>query len=155
MKERRCCGNWLSIKARFCPRCGRPFELLTAFDQPSATRSESIKRVEEIAIDQLSARDNLLIQTRNSTYSFSVIDPINRVGILSGGADERDQEVTLVGMRSEDDRGVSSDYSRLRTHSSALFYFSVGNTVRSLITSTITSLVHIKSNRPASRNTLA
>ena len=94
----------------------------------------------EMKIKNMSERDQIVIRTQNSEYRFSVIDPEERRGILSGGSlgnQQRDAVLvgTLVGTTS-----FASDPSSLKTGSRALFYLTARNGVERLITSDIVGL---------------
>jgi len=96
-----------------------------------------------------------LIETRNSTYSFSIVDPKSRTGVLSGGAlSDQAEDATLIGVRFESGE-PDSDTSRLATDSRALFYLHVGGCFRTLTTSVITSLTHIRGAEGERRITLS
>jgi hypothetical protein len=81
-----------------------------------------------------------MIRTQNSEYRFSVVDPDERRGILTGGSlgDQR-RNAVLVGTLSGGNN-FASDASGLKTGSRALFYLTAKNGVERLITSIITSL---------------
>jgi len=101
--------------------------------------------VDEIALDSLKPSDRLLIQTANSAYSFVVIDPRERRGVLIGGASNECHPITfLVGARGRKNAETESDPSGLRTGAPAIFVIESGNRLRSLVTSIITGLIHIK-----------
>lgn len=101
----------------------------------------------EIALDQVSAADSILIHTRNSEYQFSVVDPTQRRGILSGGTFGDDlHDATLVGALILGSDSGNSDTSWLRTDARALFYVRAGAGITRFTTSLITKLTHIRSN---------
>ena len=83
--------------------------------------SHDYESVTEIALDSLTATQHLLIQTVNSKYSFAVIDPVRRLGVLIGGElAERGARTLLAGARSKR-FAAGSDFSRLRVGSRAVF----------------------------------
>jgi hypothetical protein len=134
--------------ARFCTRCGKAFRSDRAADAALQIPLGAGERTKEIAFKEIHATDNILIQTANSTYRFSVTDPQRRRGFLSGGALPGDlEDATLVGVLIENNHGFQSDMSRLRTDSCALFFIREGSGFKRLTTSLITSLVHIKGDK--------
>ena len=104
--------------------------------QPDTNDYEAVT---EIALDSLT-RQHLLIQTANSTYSFSVTDPVRRLGLLIGGAlTERGARTFLAGARSRRS-AAGSDFSRLRVGSRAVFLVSSQSGLTRMITSAVTRL---------------
>jgi hypothetical protein len=106
---------------------------------------ESFGSTEEIAFDEVNAADRILIQTQNSEYRFSVVDPQSRRGKLSGGSfGNQLQDATLVGVLIGNPGNASSDTSRLKINSCALFYVNVGTGLKRVTTSVITDLTLIR-----------
>jgi hypothetical protein len=95
----------------------------------------------EIIFRDISPSDRIMIRTENSEYRFSVVDPEERRGILTGGSlgDHR-RNAILVGTLTGGENNFASDGSRLKTGARALFYLTAKNGVERLITSIITSL---------------
>ena len=105
--------------------------------QPDTNDYEAVT---EIALDSLTTSQHLLIQTANSTYSFSVTDPVRRLGLLIGGAlTERGARTFLAGARSRRS-AAGSDFSRLRVGSRAVFLVSSQSGLTRMITSAVTRL---------------
>jgi hypothetical protein len=95
----------------------------------------------DITFKDMSPSDQIMIRTQNSEYRFSVLNPDERRGTLTGGSlgDQR-RDAVLVGMVPEPEFGFASNPSGLKTGSRALFYLSARNGVERLITSVITGL---------------
>jgi hypothetical protein len=103
----------------------------------------------EITFKDVSAADQIVIRTKNSEYQFSVVDPSERRGMLSGGSlGDHQRDATLVG--SLHDKGIASDSTKLEQGARALFYLSARNGIERLITSAITEIDHIR-NRSRNR----
>ena len=100
----------------------------------------------EISLRDISPSDRIMIRTQNSEYRFSVLDPEERRGILTGGSlgDNR-RNAILVGTLSGAANNFAGDGSRLKTGARALFYLTAKNGVERLITSIITSLKRTES----------
>lgn len=100
----------------------------------------------KITFKDISPSDCIAIRTQNSEYRFSVVDPTERRGILTGGSlgDQR-RSAVLVGALSDGANSFASDGSGLKTGSRALFYITAKNGVERLITSIITSLNRVES----------
>ena len=100
-----------------------------------------------IDFDKLTRADTISVQTMKSSYQFSVLDPCNRKGLLSGGSlGDYAIEAFLSGMVS-DDRDF--DTAELKTGGRAVFFIESSKTVRRLITSVVTDLTVVRI--PASR----
>jgi hypothetical protein len=99
----------------------------------------------EMTIEGLCLAGEIMIRTGNSIYSFSVTDPFERRGILSGGAlDERAVTAALVGSVVEGEGGSCTFLSGLKTGARALFYIEIGQDVKRLLTSAITDLFYVQ-----------
>ncbi|HVG19093.1 MAG TPA: hypothetical protein VNI02_08560 [Blastocatellia bacterium] len=95
----------------------------------------------EIIFKDISPSDRIMIRTQNSEYRFSVLDPDERRGILTGGSlGNQQRNAVLVGTLSGGGNSFASDASKLKTGSRALFYLTAKNGVERLITSIITNL---------------
>src|SRR5437868_2888108 len=103
--------------------------------------SNGYEPVTEIALDSLRASQHLFIQTANSTYSFAVTDPSQRLGLLIGGPlAERRVVVFLAGGRSRR-RDAKYASSTLRVGSNAVFLIASESGLKRVITSRITRLI--------------
>jgi hypothetical protein len=146
------CGARIREGSRFCRMCGT--RLRPGAAQESERPKAAAASIEEIAFDDVEASDRILIQTENTEYRFSVVDPENRRGVLSGGSfGDGSKDATLVGVLIGGRAGHSSDTSRLKVDARALFYINGGAGLKRMTTSAITSLVHIRGDR-AGRNRL-
>jgi hypothetical protein len=95
----------------------------------------------EVTLEGLFLSDEIMIRTGNSIYSFSVTDPFERRGILSGGAlDGMEVPAALVGSVVEGEGGSCTFLSGLKTGARALFYIEIGQGVKRLLTSAVTDL---------------
>jgi hypothetical protein len=99
----------------------------------------------DILFEDISPSDRIMIRTQNSEYRFSVVDPSERKGILTGGSlGNQQRHAVLVGALSGGENSFASDTGALKTGSRALFYLTARNGVERLITSIITSLKRTK-----------
>jgi hypothetical protein len=95
----------------------------------------------DIAFNEISPSDQIVIRTQNSEYRFSVLNPEERRGTLSGGSlGNQRREAVLAGVLTGGENNFASDVSGLKTGSRALFYLSAKNGVERLITSIITAV---------------
>jgi hypothetical protein len=95
----------------------------------------------DITFKDISPSDQITISTQNSEYRFSVQNPDERRGTLSGGSlGNQRRDAILVGMLSGTPNNLASDSSGLKTGARALFYLTAKNGVERLITSIITGL---------------
>ncbi|MEK6409220.1 MAG: hypothetical protein AABN34_20030 [Acidobacteriota bacterium] len=86
-----------------------------------------------------------MIRTRNSEYRFSVIDPENHKGMLTGGPlGEEPREAFLIESIGKGENGALRDFRGLQTGTRALFYLSSGPKVERVTTSKISGLTLVK-----------
>lgn len=98
-----------------------------------------------ITFDEIRRDDKVVICTQNSEYRFSVIDPENHKGMLSGGSlGEQPREAFLVESLGKSDSGSLQDFRGLKRGHRALFYLSSGHRVERVTTSKISRLTLIK-----------
>jgi hypothetical protein len=89
--------------------------------------------------------EQILIRTQNSEYRFSMIDPVERRGTLSGGSlGNQKRDAVLIGTIADNNR-ISGDVLELETGRRALFFLQARHGVERLITSEITGITR---NRP-------
>jgi hypothetical protein len=95
----------------------------------------------DIAFKEISPSDLIMIRTQNSEYRFSVLNPEERRGTLTGGSlGNQRRDAILAGMLSGGTNNFASEVSGLKTGSRAIFYLTAKNGVERLITSIITGL---------------
>ncbi len=101
-----------------------------------------------ITFDDVEVNDKVLIRTRNSEYRFSVIDPLNHKGMLSGGnLGEEPREAFLIDSLAKGEDGVQRNVRGLKTGARALFYLSSGSSghgIERVTTSKISGLTLVK-----------
>ncbi len=99
----------------------------------------------ELSLGGLCAADEIMIRTGNSVYSFSLTDPVEGRGILSGGRLEGlGVTAALVGSVAEGEDDSYTFLSGLKTGARALFYIEFGQGMKRLLTSTITDLFCVR-----------
>jgi len=104
-----------------------------------------------ITFDDIKPNDRILIRTRNSEYRFSVIDPMNHKGMLSGGTvGEEPREAFLIESLTKSEDGAQRNIRGLKTGARALFYLSSGHSVKRVTTSRISGLTLVKAADSAS-----
>ena len=117
---------------------------IEGFNGIQPRRGHADGSVNEINLDNLSAADQILIETAHSVYSFTITDPALPSGKLIGGVlGNRQVKASLVPSQL---RGGSSRFARrsLRTGSRLMFLIEQGNNLRRLTTSTVTKLLYRK-----------
>ena len=112
------------------------------------TTLSSISRKEEpseLRISDIRADDEVLIETRNSTYVFVLTDPEERSGLLYGGRlGQNISDAIIVGTIAEDGKMVIEDSPVLRTNSRALFFLRARGGLEQFLTSAISGLTYVK-----------
>ena len=101
----------------------------------------------DITMKDIGPSDQILIRTQNSEYRFSVVDPSERRGTLSGGSlGDNSRDAVLVGTLLESNNSNSFDNvsNGLKTGRRALFYLTAKNGIERLITSIITGITRNK-----------
>lgn len=99
----------------------------------------------DITLDSINPNDQILIRTQNSEYRFSILDPGERRGTLSGGTlGEQVRDAVLVGTLSDKNNSLDNVSTGLKTGRRALFYLTARNGIERLITSIITSVARNK-----------
>lgn len=102
-------------------------------------RAESDARAKVVDFDDLSSADKIWVQTKRSKYQFSVSDPHNRKGTLTGGfLGDQILDALFSGTISEDLREFDS--LQLKTGTRAVFFIETENHTERLVTSPITDL---------------
>jgi hypothetical protein len=101
----------------------------------------------EVLLTDISSGDHITIETQNSCYEFSVLDPVNGHGLLSGGAlGTQAQWAYLVGALDEGRSSNSSvDGACIKTNARALFYLENPFGLKSLILSKVARILHTRS----------
>jgi hypothetical protein len=101
----------------------------------------------DITMKDVGPSDQILIRTQNSEYRFSVVDPVERKGTLSGGSlGDQTRDAVLIGTLMESNNSGSFDNvsNGLKTGRRALFYLTAKNGIERLITSIITGITRNK-----------
>ena len=102
----------------------------------------------DITMKEIGPSDQILIRTQNSEYRFSIVDPLERRGTLSGGfLGDQSRDAVLVGTLSENNSSTDSldnVSNGLKTGRRALFYLTAKNGIERLITSIITGITRNK-----------
>jgi hypothetical protein len=94
----------------------------------------------EMGFNNMSDSDRIVIRTQNSEYQFSITDPAERRGVLSGGSlGTQQRDAVLVGTLGGTNQ-LSADVTGLKTGRRALFYLKAKHGVERLITSIITEI---------------
>lgn len=102
----------------------------------------------EITLENMHAHDQLMIQTKNSRYKFSVMNPGERRGFLSGGSlGDKAREAILIGTLPAEGQDSQKDSEGLKTGARALFFLTARNGIERLITSVITRLSHNRADK--------
>jgi hypothetical protein len=105
-----------------------------------------------IDFENIREADELLIRTANSEYRFSVIDPVERKGILSGGSlGEQARESVLLGSLDAADKSLACDTKGIKAGCRALFYLKAKTGIERLITSVITRAERVTRGRDVPR----
>jgi hypothetical protein len=95
------------------------FELPLYKSEPLAKTSAAVN---EIVFDELGEGDLFLLQTHNSTYSFSVTDVKKRRGILTGGSlGKKRLRAFFICTENDQDKSATSISTRLFIGARAIF----------------------------------
>ena len=96
-----------------------------------------------MSFGDLGQADSISVRTARSNYSFSILDPIHRMGMLTGGAlGDQAREAILIGAISAED--ASYDTTELKTGWRAVFFVTTNNNLNHMITSVVTDIVHVR-----------
>ena len=96
-----------------------------------------------MAFGDLRQADSISVKTERSDYRFSILDPISRRGMLTGGVlGDQLREAVLIGAISED--GALYNTTQLKTGWHAVFFVTTDGCLNHMITSAITDFAHIR-----------
>ena len=106
------------------------------------TQFDTLRNIE---FEKIKVSEEIIIETQNSCYRFSVTDAPQRRGYLSGGSlgDETRQAI-LMGTIFKKGDTFSADPRGLKTDARAFFYIETPSGVKHLVTSIIIKLTHVK-----------
>jgi hypothetical protein len=97
----------------------------------------------EITFDNLHPQETILIETVHSAYTFSVVDAVNRDGLLTGGIlGTRTMRANFLGSFSMQKTCRVKELGKVKVGSQAIFLYCSEGGQRHLITSPIIRLVH-------------
>jgi hypothetical protein len=98
-----------------------------------------------IAFESLAVNEEIIIETQNSFYKFSIGDAAERRGFLYGGSvGSRGCVAILMGAVKRQGEDYINDPCGLHTDARAFFYIETEDGMKHLITSLITSLAHVR-----------
>jgi hypothetical protein len=106
----------------------------------SGSAAEVVVAADEIDLDQLIVNDQLIIETAHSIYHFRLEDPELLTGRLIGGILGNQSAHAVIKFSCSDDPDITLAARRLKLGLSIVFNIEWGDSVRQLITSTITRL---------------
>ncbi|HVF88963.1 MAG TPA: hypothetical protein VNH22_02775 [Blastocatellia bacterium] len=99
----------------------------------------------EINLEEVMPSDRISIKTENSLYYFSVLEPEQRKGILTGGTlGNQQREAVLMSSLEGSGREGTNAFTVLKTGARALFFMTAKNGFERLITSVITQISLLK-----------
>ncbi len=96
----------------------------------------------EVTLNDLNTADTIFLETRHSTYQFTVTDAVARAGILSGGLLHEAQIAANFLCSVSSREGASDDTQRLKVGSRAIFIYPSEAGTRYVVTSVITNLIY-------------
>jgi hypothetical protein len=99
--------------------------------------------------EEFEASDKVIIRTKNSLYRFSIDNPAQRQGVLTGGRlGDNPRQAMLIESLVECEGRIWNDVLGLKVGGRALFYLQSPAGLERVVTSEITSLTVEKQNRP-------
>jgi hypothetical protein len=102
---------------------------------------------DDIMFNEFESSDKVIIKTKNSLYRFSIENPSERQGVLTGGKfGDSPRRAVLIESLVESGGGVWSDMMGLKVGARALFYLQSPTGLERVVTSEITELTVVKKN---------
>jgi hypothetical protein len=109
----------------------------------SADESNNNTESKVMAFGDLRQADSISVRTERSNYRFSILDPVHRRGMLTGGVlGDQASEAMLMGAISVDDGSYNT--TELKTGWRVVFFVTTNNRLNHMITSAVTDIVLIK-----------
>lgn len=106
------------------------------------TQSDGITNIE---FSNLRTSEEIIIETKNSSYRFAVSDALNRRGYLSGGSiGDEPVSAVLMGVVTKGGDNFVRDSWCLKTSGRAFFCIETRSGIKHLVTSNIIGLIHVK-----------
>ena len=98
-----------------------------------------------IELSDLQTSEEIIIETKNSSYRFAVSDALHRRGYLSGGSiGDEPVSAILMGVVTKGGESFVRDSWCLKTGGRAFFCIETENGMKHLVTSNIVGLIHVK-----------
>jgi hypothetical protein len=134
------CGVWMDVVKPYCEVCDE----IESSVETAAPEFGFLQEVEEVNLDLLRAKDYLIIQTENSVYRFTLLDPEHSYGLLSGGSLGRHiVRATLVGTIPAHPPKQATSLRAIKRFSRAIFSVPSEEAGERLVTSIITKLTQV------------